>query len=215
MNDDWRVRVTLLEPDDARELVDKVGLRELERDVVKSLHDRVVVSRDDEEVFLYAGTREQAEAAEEQVKALAAQHGWEAQFELSHWHPTAEEWEDPDKPLPATDAERAAEHAELIAQERAQQQAQGYPDYEVRVQCASHPEAAELGGKLGELEIPYIQRSKYVLVGAPDEDTANELAARIKELAPDGATVTVEGTFTSVEANEPPSRFAIFRGIFG
>jgi hypothetical protein len=60
-----------------------------------------------------------------------------------------------------------------------------------------------------------VQRSKYVLVGASDEDSAHDLAARIKDLAPDGSAVTVEGTLTSVEANEPRSRFAIFRGIFG
>jgi hypothetical protein len=133
VNDDWRVRVTLLEPDDARELVDRASLSELDRDLVRSLHDRVIVSHDDDEIFLYAGTRDQAEAAEEQITALAAQHGWEPEFELSHWHPTAEQWEDPDKPLPTTDAERAAEHAELIELERAEQKEQGYPDYEVRI----------------------------------------------------------------------------------
>jgi hypothetical protein len=215
VNDDWRVRVTLLEPNDARELVDNVGVGELDRELVTSLHDRVVVSRDGNEIFLYAGSRADAEAAEQEVRALAGLNGWEAQFELSHWHPSAEAWEDPDKPLPATDAERAAEHAEMVAREREQEREQGFPDYEVRIECDSRQEAVELAAKLRDQGIPSVQRSKYLLVGALDEDSAEDLANRIRALAPGDSTVTVEGTLASAEQAEPPNRFAIFRGILG
>jgi hypothetical protein len=215
VNDDWRVRVTLLEPNDARELVDRVGLRELDRDLDASLHDRVIVSHDDDELFLYAGTREQAEAAEDEVRSLASQNGWEPHFELTHWHPSAEDWEDPDKPLPDTDAERAAEHAAMVAQERQDEQRQGFPDYEVRVECRSRRDAAALAAKLSQESIPSVHRYKYLLVGALDEDSANALADRLRAEAPDGCTVSVEGTVASVETSGPINRYAVFRGIAG
>jgi hypothetical protein len=215
VNDDWRVRVMLTEPNETGELVDKVALGAFERDLEGSLHDRVIVSHDEGEIFLYAGTRKQAEGAEEAVRSLAQQHGWEAQFELSHWHPTAEEWEDPDKPLPATDAERAAEHAEMVAREREDEEQKGYPDYEVRVQCHSHHDAVALAEELRRQGLPFIQRWKFLLLGALDEDHASALAERLRGLAPPGSTVTVEGTIRSVTANEPRSRFSIFRGIGG
>ena len=72
---------------------------------------RVIVSRDGHEVFCYAATREQVEAARKAIVELAGQHGWEAQFALHRWHPVAERWEDPDAPLPSTGQEVAAEHA--------------------------------------------------------------------------------------------------------
>jgi hypothetical protein len=215
VNDDWRVRVTLQDPDDARELVDSVGLGERDPDLLTSLHDRVVVSREDNEIFLYAGSRADAEAAEQEVRTAAQRNGWEPTFELTRWHPTAEQWEDPDKPLPATDAERAAEHAQMVAREREQEREQGFPDYEVRIECGSHQSAVELAAALREQSIPSVQRSKYLLVGALDEASAQDLANRIRELAPADSSVTVEGTLASAEQTEPRNRFAIFRGIFG
>lgn len=215
MNDDWRVRVTLLEPDDARELVDGTALRLLEQELPATVHDRVIVSHDDREVFVYADTREQAERVEQDIRTVAAKLGWEPEFELTHWHPTAEAWEHPDTPLPETDAERAAEHAEMVANERERERDQGYPDYEVRVQTASHHDAVELAQKLRKKGTPSAQRWKYLLVGALDEDAANALATTIRELAPATAEVTVEGTVASAEATEPRNRYAIFSGIFG
>ena len=53
-------------------------------------------------MLVYAGEREQADRAAKAIRAIAAEHGWEVELELKRWHPTAEEWEDPDKPLPAS-----------------------------------------------------------------------------------------------------------------
>ena len=108
----------------------------------------LVVSADPPNVFVYAGDREQAEAAEAEIRSVAAEHGWDVELELRHWHPTAEEWEDPDKPLPATDAERLAEHQELLAQEREDSDVRGYPEYEVRIECPSHHDTVKLDRRL-------------------------------------------------------------------
>jgi hypothetical protein len=215
VNDDWRLRVTLQQREHAAKLAARLEANELETDLLKSLHDKVVVSRDDDEVFCYAGTREQAEAAEQRIRELSAGEEWEPEFELKHWHPAAEQWEDPDTPLPATDADRAAEHHELIERERAESQASGHPEYEVRIEFRSHHDAVALAEKLRQEGVPSVHRSKYLLVGAPDEDSAQQLANRLRAEAPDGATVTAEGTVGSVIAATPANPYAVFGGLGG
>ena len=175
----------------------------------------MIVSADEGEVFCYAGTREQAEAAAAIVDQLATEHGWHAEVTLSHWHPTAERWEDPDVPLPDTDATRAAEHAERVAQERADSAAQGYPDWEVRIECTSRGEAGELADRLRDQGLTVVHRWSAVLAGATDEDSANALAEQLRARAPAGATVTVEGNLRAVYEDRPWRPFSILGGLAG
>ena len=63
MNDDWRLRIDLHENGLAHRLGELLGAEELEHDLERSFHDRVVVSVDGAEVFCYTGTRPQAERA--------------------------------------------------------------------------------------------------------------------------------------------------------
>ncbi len=215
MNDDWRLRITLHEREHVDTLEDDLAASVLEHELIQSMHDRLIVSRDEAEVFCYAGTRDQAEAAEAAIRAIADKHAWAPSFELTHWHPTAEEWEDADKPLPTSDADRAAEHAEMIARERASERERGYPDYEVRIECVSRQEALAFSERLRAEGIPNIHRFKYLLIGAADEDSAQALADRLRTDAPAGSVVTVEGTLASVEAGEARNPFAFFTGIAG
>ena len=210
MDDDWRLRIDLHDHGRAHKLLERLDSDELEHQLETSFMDRVVVSREGAELFLYAGTREQAERAAELSRSVAGEHGWDADYQLRRWHPIAEEWEDPDKPLPATDAERAAEHHQLIETERHET-----PEFEVRIECASRTDARELVDKLRGEGLPSVQRSNYVLVGARDEDSANELADRLRAEAPAGAIVTAEGTVGMVLAAVGPNPFAIFGGLGG
>jgi hypothetical protein len=219
MNDEWRLRVDVREEGRARKLTDRLEARELEHDLRTSLHDRVVVSRDGPEVFCYAGTRDQAEAAERAIRSLADRHDWHLDSQLQRWHPTAEEWEDPDTPLPQTDAERSAEHAELISDERLQSQEQGYADFEVRVRCPSQSDAQQLAQRLGAEGIPTVQRWEFVVLGAADEDSANALAERVRAEAPAASTVTAEGSASKTVSDSPLatpfSPFSVFGGLGG
>jgi hypothetical protein len=219
MSDDWRVRVDLAGADQARELADRLAAFDLSHDLQKSFGDRVVVSRDEAEVFCYADTREQAEAAERAIRSLANEHQWQLTSELTRWHPTAEAWEDPDTPLPQTDAELAAERAELMQQEREESLAQGYPDFEVRVRCPSRQDAERLAVSLRAEGIPSVHRWQFVVLGAPDEDSANALAERVRGEAPAGSTVTAEVSVAEVVADAPGatpfSPFAVFGGLGG
>lgn len=76
MDDDWRLQVDFNEEKHVRHLLEQLGARELEYDLSDAFHDRAIVSRDGGRVFLYAGTREQAESAGKLVDRLAAEHGW-------------------------------------------------------------------------------------------------------------------------------------------
>lgn len=215
MNDDWRLRVDVREARRAPALLEHLDATELEHELETSFANRVIVSVDDSELFCYAGTREQAEAAAHTVAEIAAEHGWTATVELRHWHPTAERWEDPDLPLPSDDASRAAEHAERIAAERSESHAQGYPEFEVRVQCTSRSAAAELAERLRDEGITVVHRWHAVLAGAPDEDSAEQLATRLRSEAPPGAQVTVEGNLRAIYEDGPWRPFSIFGGLGG
>jgi hypothetical protein len=213
VNDDWRLQVDLRENGHARALTERLDAARLEHDLSDAFHDRVIVSRDDARVFLYAGTREQAERGREAVEAEARQQGWAVDVDLRHWHPSAEEWEDPDKPLPEDDAARLAEHEALIVREREQTARTGYPEFEVRVDLPSRHEAVRFSERLREEGLPAVRRWKFLLVGATDEDNAKALAARIEAEAPAGSRVAVEGTWAKAFAERPISPFAVLGGL--
>ncbi|HEX3609905.1 MAG TPA: hypothetical protein VHU14_09615 [Solirubrobacterales bacterium] len=215
MNDDWRLQVDFHDPGHARPLVGELTARELVHDLSDAFHDRVIVSRDGARVFLYAGSREQAERSRELILSLAEQHGWKADVDLKHWHPAAEDWEDPDKPLPATDAAKLAEHEVLMAAERKQTEERGYPEFEVRVDLPSRHDALRFAERLRGEGLPTVHRWRFLLVGATDEDSARALAERIQDEAPSGSQVKVEGTWKAVYAERSRNPYAVFGGLGG
>jgi hypothetical protein len=196
-------------------LTERLDAEQIEHDLSDAFHDRVVVSRDGERVFLYAGTREQAERARDAIEAESQQHGWSLDIDFRHWHPTAEEWEDPDKPLPTTDAARLAEHEALIATERRETEERGYPEFEVRADLPSRHDAIRFAEQLRGEGLPVVHRWRFLLVGATDEDNAKALADRIRGEAPSGARVSVEGTWKAAYAELPPNPFAVLGGLGG
>jgi len=215
MNDDWRLHIQVHDPTHAAQMAEQMANWEVQDELEAAFHDRVVISGDGRELFCYAATREQAERVREMLDSLAAKKGWQVEVELARWHPVAEEWEDPEKPLPNTEGDLAAEHAELIGREREEAREQGYPDFEVRVRCRSRSDAIELGERLRAEGIPSLRRWHYVLVGATDEDAAKVLAERIAAEAPAGAVVSTEGTGRAANAVRPGNPFAVFGGLGG
>jgi hypothetical protein len=213
MNDDWRVRAELPETDTAQTLTARLPDTRLEHELEVAFHKQVIVSIDGPVVFCYAGSREQATAAQRTIEAVAADEGWTVRTALQRWHPVAEEWEDPDKPLPDDATEVAAERGELRQKEAADAAAQGYPDYEVRVECRSHSDCVELSERLESEGLPNVRRWKYLMVGVADEDSAAALAERIKREAPEGAVVFAEGNARAIIDEGPISPFATFGGL--
>jgi hypothetical protein len=220
MSDDWRLRIDLADETQARELADRLAGFEGEHELKTSFGDRVVVSRDGREVFCYADTREQAEAAERAIRSIAEERGWQLTTELRRWHPDAEEWEDPDQPLPRTEAERSAEHEELVQSEREESATQGFPEFEVRVRCRSRHDAQQLAERLTREGIPNVHRWQFVVIGAEDEDSARALAERIRPGLPPGSEVAVEASVQEIVAEAPGATpfgnpFAVFGGLGG
>jgi len=215
MSDDWRLRIAVREGGHAHKLTERLHASDLEHELEASFRDRLVVSREGVELFCYASSRDQAEGAQALVRSVAAEHGWHADCELRHWHEAAEQWEEPDVPLPKTDSERTAEHAVLIESEREEEEKSGEPEFEVRVQFESHHDAVAFADKLRQEGLPTARRWKYLVVGATDEDSANRLAARIREEAPPGVTVTAEGSGRAVYDERPRSPFWFLGGLGG
>jgi hypothetical protein len=213
MNDDWRVQVDLRDDGVLDALHDRLGAAELEHDLSNAFHDRVIVSREGTAIFLYAGDREQAEKARVLVERLAKENDEDVEIEFTRWHPSAEEWRPADEPLPDDAEAEAAEHADRVARERRETAESGNAEYEVRIDLPSRHEAVKFADQLREEGLPTVHRWKFVLVGAADEDSANQMAERIRAEAPPGTTVAVEGTWREAYAERPHSPFTFLGGL--
>jgi len=213
MNDDWRLQIDFVDEGPADALHDRLDAEELEHDLSSAFHDRVIVSRNGTTIFLYAGDREQAEKAQTLIEQLTEEDKEEVEIDFTRWHPEAEEWRPADEPLPADTAAKVAEHAARVAHERQESKESGYPEYEVRIDLPSHHQAEEFADRLRDEGLPTVHRWKFVLVGANDEDAANQLAERIRNEAPSGSSVAVEGTWREAYAERPHSPFWFLGGL--
>jgi len=210
LNEEWRLRVGLRRPDHAGLLASRLAADELKHDLSREFQDRVVASVSGGVIYLYCGTRTQAEGARRAIATDARSRGWEAVAELRRWHPIAEEWQDPDVPLPNGEASVHAERENLMRREREETESKGYPEFEVRARCDSHRDVMSLVAKLSDEGFPVVHRWKYLLVGATDEDSASEIADRIRTVAPEGAAVSVEGTWAAAGGVGRRSPFSVW-----
>jgi hypothetical protein len=209
MADDFRVTVTFDDSTSAGSVVDRLRVHRVEGESQARLGGRVSVSRDGTRVFLYADSAAAAQEAEQAVRAIVEQDGLRAGFVLDRWHPIEERWEDGARPLPATAAERAAEHERHEADEEAESQASGFADWEVRVDMPTHHDAVTLAARLESEGRKPVRRWKYLVVGANTEDEAHALAKAIRDEAAEAA-VTVEPALGMVGDAAAGSPFAIF-----
>jgi hypothetical protein len=212
MAEDFRVHVRMTERDDAADLVKRLEAMELEHEVMQRLGSHVVVSRDGPEVFLYTDTEEAARESERVVRSLMEEHDRAGEIDVRRWHPDAEDWETLDKPLPSTEEEREAERAQLMEREAEESEAEGFSEWEVRIELSHRREAAELERRLESEGLPVTRRWRFLLVGALNEEEANELGERLRAEAPPDSDVRVEGTFRAVQSRVP-NPFAFLGGL--
>jgi hypothetical protein len=214
MNDDWRLRIDLDDAGVGGQIADHLRAAELEHDLETAFDRRVIVSHEGERIFLYAGDRDQLDRARRVVQGQLDQKGWDAEFELRHWHPEAEDWEDPDAAEPTTATAREADHERLMKAEDEETAARGgLAEFEVRVEFPSHREAKEFAAKLEDEGLEPVRRWRYMVVGAADEDAANELADRIRSEAPADSKVTAEGSLAAAWRERPPNPFFVLGGL--
>ena len=192
--DDWRIRVEL-EEEHAGGFLNRLGggLGSRARDLAKELEaDKLAVSRDDDTLFVYAASREQARQAQKIIEAELEEAGIEPRtVKLEHWLADEERWDD--EPKQETWEEEVLE--------------EGYSPWEVRVELASHEEAEKLADELEQEGLPVARRWRYLVVGAPSEAEAQALATRLHGTVEAGGEVVYEAM--------PHNPFAIFGGLGG
>ena len=164
------------------------------------------------DVFVYSPDRAQAETAATAMGQIVAEHGLEAEVSIAHWHPVAEEWRDPDEPLPATAATEAVEHDEVERREAAESAALG-SQWEVRIDSAEHADAVALNAERLESEgLAPQRRWKHVFLFADTEDEANALADLLRGESLGAENIVVEGAVDDPGDYDP---YAVLGGLAG
>jgi hypothetical protein len=190
--DDWRIRIEV-EATHAGGLLDRLGaeLDEEARELARALEQRrLAVSRDGDDIFVYASSRPEAERAQSVIESQLRSLGGEAKASrIEHWLEDEERWDD--EPKGETWEEEEIDH--------------GYAPWEVRVECASRDDARSLAGQLESEGYRPIRRSHYLIVGAASKEDADALAQRLHGSVELGGEVVWEET--------PPNPFAIFGGL--
>lgn len=191
-DDDYRIRVAVDE-ESSRGFLERLGfeLSGEAGDVAKELEQRkLAVSRSGNEVFVYAGTRAEAERARSVVEAVLAELGIDvAAGEVEHWLEDEERWDD--EPPGDTWEEEELEH--------------GHAPWEVRVQARSRDEARALEQQLEAEGYSVARLFDQLVIGAASREEADALATRLHGEVEAGGAVVWETV--------PNNPFAIFGGL--
>jgi hypothetical protein len=191
MADDWRIHLTVVEQAD--NLLDRLGntLAGEAGELAEELENRrLAVSRDGDELFVYTGSREEAERAGELIEAVLREHSIAAKTSpVEHWLEAEERWDDEPKG-------ESWEEEELD---------RGYAPWEVRVSLPSHHEARALADTLSGEGYSVDRRWQYLIVGTASKEDAEALAKRVHgEVEPGGELIW---------ETAPRNPFAIFGGL--
>jgi hypothetical protein len=196
MSDDWRIRIKVPEVHHADSLLERLGL-DLGSDDAKRLAKelegrRLAVSQDDNELFVYAASQQEAERARQIVEAELAEEGIEARTsQAERWLHGEERWsgEAPQETWEEEELDR------------------GYAPWEVRVEYDHHDEAAKQADGLEREGYKVVRRYRYLVVGAASEEEARALAQRLHGEVEPGGELVWEVT--------PQNPFAVFGGLGG
>jgi hypothetical protein len=192
MADDWRIRIEIAEGEHAGFLHRLgEGLSSEAAELAKDLESkRLAVSRDGDEIFVYASSPDDAAKARAVVEAELGSLGIEATTsKVEHWLSAEERWDDE----PETET---WEQDELD---------RGFAPWEVRASCASPEEAEKLAAQLEGEGYSVIRQSQFLFIGTATREDADALAARVH------GEVTASGE--TVAEIMPGNPFAIFGGL--
>lgn len=198
MDDGYRVEVELDDEEHGYSIGERLRALDLDDKARERLGDAVMVSRDGPRLFLYAATEEQAREAETIVRDLAELDRLTAQLRVTRWHPIEEEWKDVSIPLPVTPEEEEAEYAAREAAELAEAKREGEYDWHVVVHLPGRGAAGELARRLRAEGLAATRRWRYVVVGLPTEERAQDLVDRLRSELPGDADVRIEVDLSDV-----------------
>jgi len=195
VNDDWRIRIDL-EEEHAEGLLERLGL-DLGSEARKLAEElegrRLVVSRDDDTIFVYGGSSAEAERARDIIEAELQATGAQGRVgPIEHWLADEDRWDD--------EAPQEFEAEQEVLKE-------GLSPWEVRLEAGSPEEAETLAAKLAADGYSVVRRYRFVLVGADSGEEARELAKRLHGEA--------EASGELVYETLPQNPFVIFGGLGG
>jgi hypothetical protein len=205
--EDWRIQVDLDDDEHGYSVSERLRALDLDDQARERLGDRVVVSRDGSQLFLYAATAEQAEEAERIVRELVAADDLTAEISASRWHPVEQAWKDPSIPLPSTEESLEDERDRReVAEEQEAKRADSW-NWHLRVELTDRGEAVTLADRLESEGLRVHRRWRYITVDLASEESAQELADRLAAMLPEGTELTVE--------TKPPDPVFVFLGSRG
>jgi hypothetical protein len=210
MSDDWRVHAELEDEIGAGHLLKGMHEREIAHEVQDHLDSRLPVTADAHHVFVYTADRAQAEAAAAAVAEVLTAHDLHGVVTIARWHPVEEAWKDPDEPLPATSEQQAAERAAREQREERESAERG-PQWEVRIDLATHPAALAVADRLEAEGLSPLRRWKHVFISVASEDDAEELAERLRGEDLGAERILVEGT--AADAWRATHPYAVLGGL--
>jgi hypothetical protein len=208
MEDGFRVEVDLDDEEDGYSIRERLRALDLDDKARERLGKGVMVTRDGARLFLYASSEQRARDAEGVVRVLVDDERLTAELRVTRWHPVEEAWKDASIPLPATPEQEAAEYTAREEAEAAEAELEGGYDWSVVVHVPGRGAAGELADRLAAEGIDVMRRWRYVAVGVPTEERAQELADRLRGELPADADVRVEVDLSDVERS--PLQFLSF-----
>jgi hypothetical protein len=191
-HDDWRIRIELPDEEGARGLLERLGLaRSDAEDLADELRaHRLAVSRDGDNVFVYAATGMQAEQAGRIVEAELEEEGLTpTRLVTERWLRDEDRWDD--------EPDRGDVEEELLER--------GYAPWEVRVEAKTLREAHDLAEELRAEGFDVSRTFTYVIVGTKSREQAVELARRVDGRVQPGGELVYEV--------QPQNPFAVFGGL--
>jgi hypothetical protein len=192
MSEEWRLEVELDDERKGFSLGERLRSHSLEDEAQEHLGKRAIVTRDGSRVFVYTSTEAEARKAEKVLKDLVEADDLSADVWLSRWHPDAETWKDASEPMPDSESDRIAEYRGREAAALEQAERTGEMPFEVRLDLPKLSDALSLVDELREEGLPVERRWRHVLVGAPTEERAGELAEELRPRLPEGTEVEIE-----------------------
>jgi hypothetical protein len=141
------------------------------------------------------------------IRELVDADGLSAETTVTRWHEVEQAWKDTSLPLPASRAQEEAERAALEASEAREAEREGRYDWELVVHAPSRSVAIDVSRRVAGGGYSAHRRWRYVTIGMPTEERAQELAAELRTEFPD-TEIRVEVDLSDVERS--PLQFLPF-----
>ena len=203
-NEDWRVEINLDDKHEGYDFGERLRSQDLADDARERLGKRVYISRNGPQLFLYAGSEQQAREAELVVRGLVVADDLSAEFAgVTRWHPVEQEWKDASIPLPETETEIRQELDRKEEVEREEAEEEGSYDWLVKINLPSAADAEQVAETLEAAGHQVHRIWRWVTVEVLTEEIGNELISSLQETLPADTEIWLEGNLDDPDSRSP------------